>query len=200
MQQTWLAHVYCDASTFNGNPQIRSTCLQIFKNVHLQRQALEVLPCGLDTVVSLVAVGTLAQASSTLATSLAANDLGNGVGPLARIGTLTLQVSRDVATVDDLAISGSADDVNALVLLLGRDSLDRLLDGLRAGRHVDSGNVVGCVLVLSEVVVDSVENLLVLGLLHSLLLVKVGLDDLSDALTKFRLGDCGDLGLVELVL
>ena len=102
--------------------------------------------------------------------------------------------------MNDLAISSSAYDVDALVLLLGRDSLDRLLDSLGAGRHVDGGNIVGCVLVLCEVVVDVVENLLVLGLLHSLLLVEVGLDDLGDTLTKLRLGDSGDLGLVELVL
>ena len=88
MQQTWLAHVYCDASIFNASPETRSTCPQIFTNLHLQRQTLEVLPCGLDTVVSLVTVGTLAQASSTLATSLATDNLRNGVGPLARIGTL----------------------------------------------------------------------------------------------------------------
>ena len=47
---------------------------RLSKNLHLQRQALEVLPRGLDTVVSLVAVGTLAQASGTLATSLATNE------------------------------------------------------------------------------------------------------------------------------
>ena len=97
----------------------------------LQTKLLEVLGGGLDTVVSLVAVGTLAQASGTLATSLATNDLGNGIGPLARIGTLALQISRDVAAVDDLALGLiGGDEVDGLVLLLGADGLDGLADGL----------------------------------------------------------------------
>lgn len=128
---------------------------------------------------------------------------------------------RNVTAVSDFAfVGGCRNQIHGLVLIFGADGLDGLTDGLCVGGNGDLNNQRLGVLVLFKVLVDCVEDLLVLCLersllvlgvvlgivvsVHSLFMKRMGgesyLHDLGESLLELGLSDCGHGHLTELNL